>query len=206
MARAIPSLESLTWLQGRPEEQELQLGCLIQVNCPGCHQHALPVANLLFDTPGRNYGVYIVSTAFEDFDVNTLENTRELLRGRLVGIPQARFGFVAPSVPGPPLAYDAVVPKQGANASLIQTALEATRQSVRDNVPAGANLAMLEAHLACLDASVLPDQLATLFWSVQACGTPFWYLHRGSRVLDTTFGEMDVEGLQQWIASQQGDE
>ena len=203
ITRQIPPLESLTWLQGRPEDHELQVGCLIQVNCPGCHQHALPVANLLFDTPERNYGVYIVSTAFEDFDLNTLENTRALLQGRLVGVPRDRLGAVAPSVPRLPLAYDTVVPKEGAHASLIQTALEVTKQSVRDSVPVGTDRSVLESHLARLDASVLPEKLAALFWSAQACGTPFWYIHHGNRVLDTKFGEMDLESLQQWIASQQ---
>lgn len=73
-------------LQGNFSLQKLNLLLIFQVNCPGCFTHALPLFNELFEQYKNQLGFLALSTAFEDFDINTKENTKALLeKGELVG-------------------------------------------------------------------------------------------------------------------------
>jgi len=73
-------------LQGDFQFQRLNLLLAFQVNCPGCFILALPLAARLHDVYGDRVNILGLSTAFEDFDLNTLENTRRLLAtGEVVG-------------------------------------------------------------------------------------------------------------------------
>lgn len=76
-----------TELQGSFELRKLNLLLVFQVNCPGCFSYALPFFNKLYvDFNRKGVSCIALSTAFEDFDKNTLENTRALLTdGTLVG-------------------------------------------------------------------------------------------------------------------------
>lgn len=57
-----------------------------QVNCPGCFLYGIPVFNRLYHDYGEQINFLGLSTAFEDFNLNTEENTRKLLTGNeLVG-------------------------------------------------------------------------------------------------------------------------
>ena len=66
---------------------------VFQVNCPGCFLYAFPVAiqiHRVFHSLGLN--LFALSTAFEDFNLNTLENTRRFIQERkLIGETQAVF-------------------------------------------------------------------------------------------------------------------
>ncbi|MEO1299521.1 MAG: hypothetical protein AAFW75_27845, partial [Cyanobacteria bacterium J06636_16] len=68
----------------------LNLLLVFQVNCPGCFLYALPLANELFkEHRSQGLNVLGLSTAFEDFHLNTLDNTRLLLEeSRFVGVTQ----------------------------------------------------------------------------------------------------------------------
>ena len=63
---------------------------VFQVNCPGCFSYALPFFNQLnkeFNNQGISF--LALSTAFEDFNKNTLENTKALVeKGTLIGETQ----------------------------------------------------------------------------------------------------------------------
>ncbi len=74
-------------LQGDFAFEALNLLLVFQVNCPGCFTYALPLANQITQQYGdKVLKVLGLSTAFEDFDLNTLDNTRKLIkRGSLVG-------------------------------------------------------------------------------------------------------------------------
>ncbi len=74
-------------LQGDLEPQDLNLMLVFQVNCPGCFVSGFPFANYLQKQFGhRGLKVMGLSTAFEDYEFNTLENTESLLNdGILVG-------------------------------------------------------------------------------------------------------------------------
>ncbi len=73
-------------LQGEFELKKLNLLLVFQVNCPGCFSYALPFYNKLYNEFNSEISFLALSTVFEDFDKNTLENTKELIeRGTLVG-------------------------------------------------------------------------------------------------------------------------
>lgn len=202
----LPPLSSLDWLQGSPAEltHDLRLCVLIQPNCPGCIQHAIPTANNLLLSNHQNFDVYCISTAFENFDLNTFGNANKLLQGQLVGESQRVLGGTTTEngVPVMPLAHDTVVCKSEASESLIALALEATKQNARQQASIlGIPSDKLEQVLSQLNsAEVLPEKIARVFYTVRAQGTPTWILHNSAgTVLDCRFGHYNNEQLLDWI-------
>jgi hypothetical protein len=67
---------------------------VFQVNCPGCFTYALPLAEAIHRDSNRlGLSVKALSTAFEDFDLNTAEHTRSLVeKGILVGESKHALG------------------------------------------------------------------------------------------------------------------
>ena len=68
-------------IQGNFETKELNLLLMFQVNCPGCFTYALPLFKRLYENyKDEKFSFLALSTAFEDFDKNTLENTTLLVK------------------------------------------------------------------------------------------------------------------------------
>jgi len=64
----------------------LNLMMVFQMNCPGCFIHGFPLLKELQRYYGETISCFALATAFEDFDVNTLENVKLLVsEGKLVG-------------------------------------------------------------------------------------------------------------------------
>jgi thiol-disulfide isomerase/thioredoxin len=89
-----PRLYVSEWIQGGPIDIEKEKGNVIfieffQVNCPGCFLYGIPETIKLFEKFKNEKIKFIaISTAFEDFDKNTAENTRILVNERkLIGEP-----------------------------------------------------------------------------------------------------------------------
>ena len=89
-----PELQLDTWLQGEASTLSDHLGKVVlievfQVNCTGCFVHALPEAIRLHSLFAReDLTVLGVATAFENFDINTLDNLKRLIEtGEMVGEP-----------------------------------------------------------------------------------------------------------------------
>lgn len=106
-------LKTSQMIQGNFEPGPLNLLLVFQVNCPGCFLYALPLAAELHATYGDRLQVLGLSTAFEDFELNTAENTRSLVEsGELVGVTRQYFqsrGLSQFSVPLLfPIAFDHV--------------------------------------------------------------------------------------------------
>lgn len=82
-------------LQGEFQINQLNLLLAFQGNCPGCFLYALPMAQKLYVEKELN--IVALSTAFEDFELNTVQNTRLLLKHKeLVGETRkalAQYGF-----------------------------------------------------------------------------------------------------------------
>ncbi len=97
-------------LQGNFTPGRLNLLLAFQVNCPGCFIYALPLAARLQNLYGDRLQVLGLSTAFEDFALNTLENTKKLLAaGELVGATEQFFRQHGTSFSVPidfPIAFD----------------------------------------------------------------------------------------------------
>lgn len=87
-----PNLSVSEWIQGAPtnldqEKDRIVLVEVFQVNCPGCFMHAIPEAINIYNKY-KDDGVRVlgISTAFEDFDKNTLENLKMLANtGEVIG-------------------------------------------------------------------------------------------------------------------------
>lgn len=87
-----PNIKVSRWVQGLPTNIDKLLGNIIlieffQVNCPGCFLYGLPQAISIYEKY-KNKGVKVfgISTAFEDYDKNTLENLQSLLsEGKVIG-------------------------------------------------------------------------------------------------------------------------
>lgn len=80
------------WVQGEPTNFDQLVGRVVlveifQVNCPGCFLYALPQA-IDFHQRYSSLGLTVlgIATAFENFDLNTLENLVKLVnRGEVIG-------------------------------------------------------------------------------------------------------------------------
>ena len=81
-----PELKVSEWVQGGPISLKDYQGKVIvvevfQVNCPGCFIYGIPEAIDTFQKYQNNDVVVLgLATAFEDFDKNTLENLKLLLK------------------------------------------------------------------------------------------------------------------------------
>ena len=87
-----PNFGVSEWVQGMPtnfdqENDHIVLLEVFQVNCPGCFMHAIPEAIQIYHKYADE-GVRVIglATAFEDFELNTVENLRMLAEtGEVVG-------------------------------------------------------------------------------------------------------------------------
>ncbi|WP_190810541.1 hypothetical protein [Flagellimonas sp. S3867] len=85
-------LEYSSLLQGEFSLGKRNLLFTFQVNCPGCFFYGFPAMNELFKMYDEQINFLGLSTAFEDFQFNTLENTRLLLdEKKLVGETKKAF-------------------------------------------------------------------------------------------------------------------
>jgi hypothetical protein len=87
-----PNLKIGEWIQGVPTNIDRETGKVIvvevfQVNCPGCFLYGIPEAIAVYNNTDKSeVKVLGVSTAFEDYDKNTLNNLRLLLtEGEVIG-------------------------------------------------------------------------------------------------------------------------
>lgn len=80
--------------QGEIPSGSRLLVLVFQVNCPGCFQYALPTAEAIYSQGDRlGLSVLGLSTAFEDFELNTIGNTRALVEsGQVVGATRRVLG------------------------------------------------------------------------------------------------------------------
>lgn len=58
---------------------ELNLLFVFQVNCPGCFTHGFPMVEQIREKYRADLNFVTLSTAFEDFDLNTSDNTSLLI-------------------------------------------------------------------------------------------------------------------------------
>jgi len=85
-----PELKVSEWVQGGPISLKDYQGRVVvvevfQVNCPGCFIYGIPEAIDTFQKYKNNDVVVLgLATAFEDFDKNTLENLKLLLKEKKV--------------------------------------------------------------------------------------------------------------------------
>lgn len=87
-----PNLQVSEWVQGKPTNIDKEKGNVIvvevfQVNCPGCFMYGIPEAIDIYNRY-RDKGLTMLgmATAFEDYELNTLDNLKKLVTtGEVVG-------------------------------------------------------------------------------------------------------------------------
>ena len=126
-----PDLEVAEWVQGEPSNISLQKGKVIivnvfQVNCPGCFSAGFPeILDALQKFDKKHVVFWGLATAFEDFQLNNLENLKKLLNyGEVIGetlytlgsqsvLENNRLSYKIPF----PVAWDKITPADPSNAS-----------------------------------------------------------------------------------------
>jgi hypothetical protein len=127
-----PDLEVAEWIQGEPSNICLQKGKVIivkvfQVNCPGCFTAGFPeILDALQKFNKEPIIFWGLATAFEDFQLNNLENLKKLINyGEVIGetlytlgsqgmLDNNRISYKIPF----PVAWDKISPVDPSNASL----------------------------------------------------------------------------------------
>jgi hypothetical protein len=138
-----PDLEIAEWVQGEPSNISREKGKVIivkvfQVNCPGCFSAGLPEILDAFQKFKNEPVIFWgLATAFEDFQLNNLENLKKLLsHGEVVGetlytlgsqgmLENNRLSYTIPF----PVAWDNIIPADPSNAS------EDTAQMIERDFP-----------------------------------------------------------------------
>lgn len=101
-------------LQGEFHLKELNLLLVFQVNCPGCFVYALPLVARLHHEYGEHLNVLGLSTAFEDFNLNTVNHTQRLLAtGEIVGATQLYFQHRGQTAYQNPISFPVAFDKLG---------------------------------------------------------------------------------------------
>lgn len=102
-------------LQGSFQIKNINMAFVFQVNCPGCFVYGIPVMNEFFMKYENEIGFIGVSTAFEDFELNTEINTQLLLQdNKLTGETKKYYQSISEDVYlqkiSFPVAFDSLKP------------------------------------------------------------------------------------------------
>lgn len=182
-------------LQGDCALKELNLMLVFQVNCPGCLSKALPDLNRIADDfPQIN--AFALSTAFEEFNLNNLHNTRQLLeQGSLTQASQRYFERLGhknlPYKINTPVVMDYFIQNQKLS-ELHDVVLEQIEGE------------LLQPKVSRKIRDILDQRLLPLarsgrtFLNNELQGTPSWFIFdEHLNVLDSWFGHKD----EQWVRS-----
>jgi hypothetical protein len=189
-------------VQGDFKLGKLNLMLVFQVNCPECFAHALPVLLRLYEEyKGTELKILGLSTAFEDFEYNTLGNTIRLLdKGQVVGktkkmLERAGYEKFPLAIPFD-IAFDELKPNDLSHLE------EDIDQFCRNNADFNAQNAEVKRNIK--------DQLreyfskktmrAYTFDANHLNGTPSWVLFDKDRnLLYESFGHKEYERLEHII-------
>ena len=210
-----PPLGTFTWIQGSPrdlQKYELKLCLMIQPNCPGCHQFALPAINELQKRQDElQVDMYILCTAFEDFEYNNVASAQTMVSEqilsdaskRALGTKSAATLYDKITLP---MAHDEVVAKEQATVAMRQMAVNTLKAHMMRELIEQHRMppSQVSNFLTQVTERMIPEQIAHAFTRVQARGTPTWVLYKETNsnhhlVLDQHLGPVNVSDLIEWI-------
>lgn len=183
-------------LQGSFELQALNLLFVFQVNCPGCFLYGFPFVNKLY-AQYREAGLNVLglSTAFEDFELNTAANTELLLtQKQTVGATRRSIGADYDLVIDFPIAADRLT--TGAElATPEQIELLCASMSGSDSLPSQEREALRHRVKAYL---LRDSQTSATFTLNNLSGTPsFLLIDRDLQLLEGWFGHIsEIEAIE----------
>jgi hypothetical protein len=192
-------------LQGDFRPQRVNVMLTFQVNCPGCFLHALPTLLRLYATYSERVGFLLLSTAFEDFELNTLENTQKLLAsGEVIGETRkalARHGLAKfpDPIPGA-VAFDSVEPA----ASFLTDELLGQMCRQLPNFAGASAVERQEMKNNLRDYFLQNyERIGYTFAANLMQGTPTWIIFdEALKIQQQWFGHQRYESLQQLIERQ----
>lgn len=192
-------LKTSTILQGDFKLADVNILLVFQVNCPGCFLHAFPIANKIFENY-REKGIKVLalSTAFEDFDYNTLENTKLLLgEGKIVGETKKALNKFGHNTIPFKISFDVAFDQLEKNEV---HDLEKEIESFCRLIPDFENKNSVEKKLIKAQAKqYLQDKTmkALTFDTNFLMGTPSWIIFdKGLNILYDSFGHREYEELE----------
>lgn len=191
-------------IQGQFLPTQLNLMLAFQVNCPGCFLHAIPQMNSLFEKYQHQVSFFGLSTAFEDFEWNTVEHTRLLTeKGTLVGetkrVMEANGNSTYQHPLKFPVMFDSIVSKH-----------ELLEDASLDR--AAHKLVLMDTYLA-QDIHTAKEPIREYFSSFQKVGHTFIYnwlrgtpsfilFDKNLEILAKWFGEMPLHQVEELIEAQ----
>lgn len=186
-------------VSGNCSLKSLNLMLVFQVNCPGCLSRALPELNQLSQQfPEVN--AFAMSTAFEDFNLNTEVNTRSLVDcGELTLASKryfSRLGYTS-------LPYQIRVPVV-MDAFLSEEKLSGLKDGVLSQVDSDSLSPAARGRLCdILDQRFVPlVRTGRTFINNDLQGTPSWFIFDDQlNVLDSWFGHKEEKWVQSVIES-----
>ena len=183
--------------------KSLNLMLVFQVNCPGCLSRALPELNQLsLQFPEVN--AFAMSTAFEDFNLNTEVNTRALVGcGELTLSSKRYFSRLGCNS----LPYQIEVPVV-MDAFLAEDKLSRLKDGVLSQVDSDSLSAAAKGRLCdILDQRFVPlVRTGRTFINNDLQGTPSWFIFDDQlNVLDSWFGHKEEKWVQSVIKSHLAD-
>lgn len=143
----------------------LNLMMVFQVNCPGCFMHGFPLMKELQLYFGDKLSCFALSTAFEDFELNTPENARLLfsenqLLGETLKAQQAGLLEWDAQTITFPVLMDEVIGQAG----LLQLEfIDRVIENIREGTPAASPADLVSMRTA----------LSTYFGQIPQCGYTF---------------------------------
>jgi hypothetical protein len=180
-------------MNGEFNPGSLNLMMVFQVNCPGCFIHAFPLMKALHRRYGESITCVALSTAFEDFNLNTKENTLFLFRnGHFVGetlraLEAGQFEWANTTITFPILMDALVSQSELLNPEFIENII---RQQPEWNNASATEKVNLRASLQKYFGQL--PQCGFTFASNLMQGTPSFFLFDGSmQILLRWFGHAD---------------
>ena len=175
--------------------KSLNLMLVFQVNCPGCLSRALPELNQLsLRFPEVN--AFAMSTAFEDYNLNTEVNTRGLVDcGELTLASKRYFSRLGCNA----LPYQIQVPVV-MDAFLAEHKLSGLKDGVLSQVESDSLSPAVKGRLCdILDQRFIPlVRTGRTFLNNELQGTPSWFIFDDQlNVLDSWFGHKE----EKWVRS-----
>ncbi len=189
-------------LQGAFTLKDINVVLVFQVNCPGCFSYALPLFNKLYHRFNQdNISLLGLSTAFEDFDKNTMAHTESLIKtGELIGetkqFMNQRNIDILPYTLDFPIAMDLIEDKIGR----IDLAVDAIC-TLNPNFKIWPEFEKTKLRQQIISYLNRLEKVPLTFTLNQLQGTPsFIVFNKAYEVLFHTFGHIEYEEIANKIA------
>jgi hypothetical protein len=189
-------------IQGEFKINKLNLVLVFQVNCPGCFTYALPLYNKIYNAyKTKGVSFLALSTAFEDYDKNTLVNTENLVnQGTLIGETKTYMNNQGidklPYTLDFPIAMDTIIDEKELDyKKAINTICKLNpNYNIWPEFEKKSMASKVENYLKSL------DKIALSFTLNQLRGTPSFILFNSElEILKEWFGHVDEEEIKQII-------